>query len=86
MSEKSVDLNSTPANSTRMKTRQGRKMADPLTSKGKETFKLPKPPQQNTNTKSKQLRIRTVAERKQTYCHTGELLKLYQAITATLIN
>ena len=58
MSDASVDLSLTPAESMRFKAR--RKMAD--TTKGKENFKIPNLP--SVNAKTKQIKIRTVAERK----------------------
>ena len=64
MSDKSVDLSSTPADSTRFKLRQNKKMVDNTN----KVFKVPNPPSvtgSNSNyiTRSKQ-RIRSVAERK----------------------
>ena len=57
MSDQSVDLSSTPADSTRWKVKQGKKMAD---KKGTEVFKVPNIPLTSKN----KGRIRSVAERK----------------------
>ena len=63
MSEDSVDLNSTPAESTRNRKAQ-RTMADKQ-DRGKNTFKIPLTPSSvNMSLKAKPLKIKSVAERK----------------------
>ena len=71
MSDKSLDLSSTPADSTRLKTRRGKKMTSKDTNQGQknEVFKVPDIPNINLNsnvnsTKTKVIRIKSVAERK----------------------
>ena len=62
MSDKSVDLSSTPADSTRLKTKQhARKMEDKRDKRTQEVFKIPNVPNQG---RPKHQRIKSIAERK----------------------